>query len=96
LSKKVWTIPALDAIKALDGRIFATLTDSESEVLSFYRRQGRKFDVAVSIINQADPNELAHAKSEPQADEILKRANSTISVTIGKDAAAAWSARVAH
>lgn len=67
------TIPTIGQIKALDGRIFAMLTPQESEVLDFYRAQGRKFDVAVSIINQADADELARpqAKVHEQAKLLL-------------------------
>lgn len=35
--------PTIDAVKALDGRIFAMLDASELETLEFYRAQGRKF-----------------------------------------------------
>ncbi len=74
--------PTIEAVKALDGRIFAMLNASELDTLEFYRAQGRKFGVAVSIINKADPSELALARSQSQADEIMKRANSLISVTV--------------
>jgi hypothetical protein len=66
---------------ALDGRIYAMLSEGEREVLDFYRKQGRKYRVAVSIISKADPTELALARSEAQADEIMRRANSIVSVT---------------
>ncbi len=72
------------AVRALDGRIFATLSDDEMAVLNFYRDTGRKFGVAVSIINEADPDELARASSREQADQILKRANSRASVTVSQ------------
>lgn len=83
-------IPTLADVKALDGRIFATLTVAESEVLNFYRKQGRKFDVSVSIINQADADDLERARSEAQADEIMKRANSLVSITVGAGAEMRW------
>lgn len=76
-------IPALSDVRALDGRIFAMLTADEARVLQFYRQQGRKFDVSVSIISDADPALLALARSERQADEIMKRAKGRVSVTIG-------------
>ncbi|SEU40125.1 hypothetical protein SAMN03159335_06199 [Burkholderia cepacia] len=76
--------PTIEQIKALDGKIFAMLTDSEHEVLKFYRDRGRKFGVAVSIINEADPDELSRASSREQADQILKRANSRVSVTVSQ------------
>ncbi|NOT67097.1 MAG: hypothetical protein HOP04_02000 [Methylophilaceae bacterium] len=42
------TIPTLEAIQTLDGRNFAMLTAEEQAVLTFYRDQGRKFDVVVA------------------------------------------------
>jgi hypothetical protein len=87
------SIPTIDQIKALDGRIFAMLTPEEAAVLDFYRAQGRKYDVAISIFNEADPAELARARSEAEADAIMKRANSLVSVIVGPDAAASWAAR---
>jgi hypothetical protein len=83
-------IPTIDRIKSLDGRIVAMLTPEESEVLDFYRAQGRKFDVSVSIIDQADPDELARSSSEAQADEIMKRANSVVSITVGAGSEMRW------
>ncbi|WP_454914461.1 hypothetical protein [Variovorax gossypii] len=85
-------ILTLGQIKALDGRIFATLTDTESNVLKFYRDQGRKYDVSVTIINKADPVEVARARSSEQADAIMKRANSLVNVVLGEDAAHALAA----
>lgn len=87
------SIPNLEAVKALDGRIFAMLSSDELSILDFYRTQGRKFDVAVSILNEADPAELALAGSRQQADEIMKRANSKIKVVIGVNAEEAWKER---
>lgn len=87
------TIPTIQQIKALDGRVFATLTATESEVLDFYRAQGRKYDVIITIVNKADPDDLATAKSQQQADHILKSANSLIAVTVGAAAVTAWTTR---
>lgn len=72
----------IDEVKALDGKIFAMLTERENEVLNFYRNQGRKFGVSLLIINEADPEELARAHSQQEADHIMKSANSRISVTV--------------
>ena len=90
------TIPTIDQIKALDGRIFAMLTAEEAAVLDFYRKQGRKYDVAISIITKADPDELALAPSEAEADAIMKRAGSLVEVKVGPGAAAAWAERAAQ
>lgn len=75
-------LPSIEAIKALDGKIFAMLTTEEEATLNFYRDRGRKFGVAVSIINDANPEELAKASSRLQADQILKQSNSRVSVSI--------------
>lgn len=74
--------PSIEQVKALDGRIFAMLNSDEEAVLNFYRDHGRKFGVSVSIINEADPEELAQASSRQQADHILKIANSRVRVTV--------------
>ncbi len=87
------TIPTIQQIKALDGRVCATLTATESEVLDFYRAQGRKFNVAVSIENKADAAELAVATTRAHADEIMMGANSVVRVKLGAHAEAAWAAR---
>lgn len=70
------------SVQALDGRIFATLSDDEMATLNFYRDRGRKFGVSVSIDNDADPAELARAVSREQADQILKRANNRVHVVV--------------
>ena len=75
-------IPTIDELQLLEGRIFATLTERENTVLEFYRNQGRKFGVSISIINDADPSELARANAKEQADQVLKNANSKITVNI--------------
>lgn len=87
------SIPTLSELQALDGRIFATLTAQEALVMDFYRRQGRKFDVVIGIINEADPVQVAAARTQAEADEIMKQANSCISVTIGPSAESAWAQR---
>ncbi|NMV41120.1 hypothetical protein [Ralstonia insidiosa] len=87
------SIPTLTDVRELDGRIFAMLTADELSVLDFYRTQGRKFDVSVAILSEADPTELAAARSPAEAEAIMKRANSRVSVTIGPAAEAAWAAR---
>lgn len=74
--------PTLEAVEALDGRIFAMLDDSELQSLEFYRAQGHKFGVSIQIENKADPIAVAAAKSRQEADQIMKSANSWISVTV--------------
>lgn len=72
----------LAAVRSLDGRIFATLNPNEEALLNVYRQQGRKWGVSVSICNEADPVALAGARSRQEADQILKSANSAVSVTV--------------
>lgn len=74
--------PIIEEVKALNGKIFAMLSKDEEETLNFYRQQGRKFGVSVSIINEADLEELKRAASIEQADQVMKRANSRVSVTV--------------
>jgi hypothetical protein len=76
--------PTIEEVKALDGKIFAMLSEDEQTVLNFYRDRGRKFGVSVSIINEANSEELALAPSMKQADQILKRTNARVSVTVAK------------
>lgn len=75
-------IPLKEELEALDGKIFAMLTESEKLVLDFFRKQGRKFGVSIRIETEADPELLAQAKCESQADDILKGANSRIHVVL--------------
>lgn len=86
------TIPTLHAVQALDGKNFAMLSVEEQAVLTFFRDQGRKFDVSVAILSDADPTDLERA-SRQQADEIMRRANSHVRITIGNGAQDAWAAR---
>lgn len=74
--------PTLDEIKALDGRIFAMLTEQEEEVFNFYRDMGRKYGLSVGVLNEASAELLATASSQEQADQILKSANSRIFVKV--------------
>lgn len=75
-------IPTIDEVKALDGKIFAMLNEREMDVLNFYRLRGRKYGVAVAVINEADQKQLARAGSQEQADQVLKSANSRVSITV--------------
>lgn len=87
--------PTLDAVQALDERIFATLSADEQTVLDFFRDQGRKYEVSINIVNKADPDELARTRSRAQADQVLKSANSVVRVFVGAGARAAWAQRAA-
>lgn len=84
------TIPTIEQIKALDGLMFATLAPAETAVLDFYRSQGRKFDVSICIANEISGDDLAEAGSQKMADELLKRSDSRVSVTVGAGAEMRW------
>jgi hypothetical protein len=74
--------PTIEEVKALDGKVFAMLTEQENDVLSFYRARGRKFGVSISFSNDADLKDLARAGSNEQEDQIRKKSNSRVSVTV--------------
>jgi len=76
------SIPSVEEVEALDGKIFEMLNERELYVYKFYRDQGRKYGVAISIKSEADPAELKLANSQEQAEEIMRPANSTINVTL--------------
>ena len=75
----------INAIKALDGQIYAMLTPDEETILNFYLDQGRKYGVEVKIINKADPVKLARARSKKEAAQIMKSANSLVCVKVISD-----------
>lgn len=77
-------LPTIDQVKALDGRIIATLSTFESEVLSFYRAQGRKYGVAVSISGASDADALAKVRSPAETDAVLRRSNGLVRVMVGQ------------
>jgi hypothetical protein len=71
---------SIELALALDGSIFAMLTDAELQLFSYYRKHGRKDGIIATIVSAADPAELAKAKSQEHQDEIMRRVNSTVSV----------------
>ena len=70
----------IDDILKLDGKTFAMLSPAEYEVFKYYRSQGRKFGVEVTIANGADQKLLVQANSLDQIDEIERRTNGVVSV----------------
>lgn len=72
---------SLEAVKALDGKIFAMLTDVEIEVLDFYRAQGRKYGISATVVPTDDIADEVAVVSRKNADDILKRSNSVVAVT---------------
>ncbi|WP_212749150.1 hypothetical protein [Marinobacter shengliensis] len=75
-------LPTTEEVKALDGKIFAMLTERETHVFDFFRMYGRKHGVAIQVKNEADPDALARATSKAQADEIMKSANCRVHVIV--------------
>lgn len=69
------------SIMALHGRQISTLTENEKETLAFYLLKDRQYGIAISVINNASAVQLAQARSKQEAEEIMLRADSTISVT---------------
>lgn len=83
-AEKVWRTmiePSIEAIKALDGKIFAMLTADERQVLDFYRDRGRKHGITVEILGEGDFRDLA-GKSREQADQLRAKTNSCVRVII--------------
>lgn len=75
----------VEAVLSLNGRIYAMLSADELAVLNFYLQQGRKYGVSASIIGDpAVTDDLHHAASPAQAAAILRRSNSTVSVSVLK------------
>lgn len=70
------------AIKTLDGKNFAMLDSHELAFLELYRKQGRKLGVSIEIVSDVAPAILAEAKTQQEADQILKRANSIVRVVV--------------
>lgn len=76
--------PLIEAVKSLDGKVFAMLSQEERDCLNFFRDQGRKYGASISIINEANAEELAQARTRQQADQILRQANSRIKVFVAE------------
>lgn len=87
------TIPTLESVQALNGRIFATLLPEEHAVFDFYAAQGRKFEVEISIVKDGIAIDLDGAATREEAEAIINSSNSKISVTVGVGAHEAWAAR---
>jgi hypothetical protein len=83
------TDQSLAALKALDGRSFATLTRSEVAFLGGFRpgrrRRGRPW-ISVSFAAQGlDPWAWLHAPTRKQADDLLRQAEAVVRVTVYDD-----------
>jgi hypothetical protein len=86
----VMNIPSLEAIQQLDGKICAMLSPGEEEVLDFVVQQGRKFDVAVSVMNEARVTDLQAAGSSRAALTLLKTSNARVAIRLGQTASARY------
>lgn len=84
--------PTLAAIQALDGRIYATLTPDEINVVIYYVKTGRKYDVLVTC-DDGDGHKLQVAPNDAEVQHFLKATNARISVFIGPEAESAWHVR---
>lgn len=78
--------PSLEAIQQLDGKLYAMLSPQEEEVLEFFVQQGRKFDVAVSVTNEAQVMDLQAAGSSHAARTLLKHSNARLTIRLGPTA----------
>ena len=82
------TIPSIEALRRLNGRIVSKLSSVELEVLEFYQCNARRFDVSIQILSKVSPGELTRATSLEHTNEILR--NSYISVFVGPEAEVSW------
>jgi hypothetical protein len=87
------TIPTIDQVNSLNCRLFATLHEDEAQVLDFYMKQGRKFDVTVELEKRLLAAELSAAPSAQHAEEMLKKAETLVRVQVSEGAEAAWAER---
>jgi len=76
----------LDAVRALAGKDFATLSPEEKATWDLYSSQGRKYGVTLTRVTEAPDCELARATSGAEFDQIVSRYPSKIKVTIDTDA----------
>ena len=72
----------IEAVKSLNGRIFAMLSPEEKDLLQFFRQEGRKYGVTVSFTDKVTQEALANAVSNREADHILKTSNSRILIVV--------------
>lgn len=64
----------------MQGRDVATLNADEKAALEFFFTQGRKYGVAIAIINEAPQEELKRANSSQEYDAIVVRYPSRITL----------------
>ncbi|MBF4374140.1 MULTISPECIES: hypothetical protein [Vibrio] len=71
---------SIESALALNGKDRATLSPKEEQIYNYFCQQGRKFNIAISVISKAPQSELKQAKSSQHYDEIIKRYGSEITV----------------
>lgn len=72
----------VERVKSIDGRVFAMLSEEEKALLNFYRNHGRKFGVAVSIVNDPSAEAVAKASSGVQATQTMELGDGRVSVAV--------------
>jgi len=75
---KVQNFYPKQVMRKLAGRCLDTLDPGEKAALSFFVRKGRKFGMAIDVINEAKRNDLLAAGSKKTADVILANTTSCI------------------
>jgi len=75
--------PSIESVVALDGRICATLNDTELDIFRFYFMQGDRYGVEIQTLHEGlvDPFEFLALKPKDHT----KRSNGRILVSVKKE-----------
>tara|TARA_B100000287_G_scaffold426627_1_gene474885 strand:- start:526 stop:789 length:264 start_codon:yes stop_codon:yes gene_type:complete len=76
------SFPTVSEIEALDGRLLSSLTQQEAAVVKFFCMNGRKYDVAVSLLPDVKASDFLNAGSRAESDAIMAKADCRVSVTV--------------
>lgn len=74
--------PTLDQVLALDGRAFATLSESEAAVFAYYRRGNPGNRATVAVVPHVRPLELAATTNKEQANAAIRHTTSRVRVIV--------------
>jgi hypothetical protein len=75
--------PSTEAVKALDGKIFAMLSEAELKVLEFYQKRGRKYGVSVGFASEGELAEPTQAIEWTERGlDLLRRTSCRVRVTV--------------
>jgi len=77
--------PTLDQVLALDGRTFATLSESEATVFAYYRRGNPGDEATVAVVPHVSDRELAAATNKEQANAAARHTTSRIRVSVHRN-----------